>query len=102
IPMAGRRGVELARALALAPSVLLLDEPAAGLDEAERQALAARLRAIAATGIGMLVIEHDLGFLLALAGRVVCLDRGRVVAEGAPESVRRDPAVIEAFLGIAA
>ncbi|MCG5244289.1 ABC transporter ATP-binding protein, partial [Azospirillum doebereinerae] len=94
-----RRRVELARALARRPAVLLLDEPAAGLTDAEKTDLAARLRALAAEGTALLVVEHDMGFLLPLAGRVLCLDRGRPLYEGPPEGVRRDAAVIAAYLG---
>ncbi|XKH36310.1 ATP-binding cassette domain-containing protein [Azospirillum doebereinerae] len=99
LPAASRRRVELARALARRPAVLLLDEPAAGLTDAEKTDLAARLRALAAEGTALLVVEHDMGFLLPLAGRVLCLDRGRPLYEGPPEGVRRDAAVIAAYLG---
>ncbi|CAO3430168.1 ABC transporter, permease protein 2 (cluster 4, leucine/isoleucine/valine/benzoate) / ABC transporter, ATP-binding protein 1 (cluster 4, leucine/isoleucine/valine/benzoate) [Azospirillum doebereinerae] len=99
LPAASRRRVELARALARRPAVLLLDEPAAGLTDAEKADLAARLRALAAEGTALLVVEHDMGFLLPLAGWVLCLDRGRRLYEGPPEGVRRDAAVVAAYLG---
>ncbi|SMH60374.1 branched-chain amino acid ABC transporter ATP-binding protein/permease [Azospirillum agricola] len=99
LPAASRRRVELARALARRPSVLLLDEPAAGLTDSEKADLAVRLRALAAEGVALLVVEHDMGFLLPLAGRVVCLDRGRTLYEGPPEGVRSDAAVVAAYLG---
>ncbi|MBP2229341.1 branched-chain amino acid transport system permease protein [Azospirillum agricola] len=99
LPAASRRRVELARALARRPAVLLLDEPAAGLTDSEKADLAARLRALAAEGVALLVVEHDMGFLLPLAGWVVCLDRGRTLYEGPPEGVRSDAAVVAAYLG---
>jgi branched-chain amino acid transport system permease protein len=97
-----RRLLELARALALDPAVLLLDEPAAGLTAAEQAALARLLRTLAGDGIAILVIEHNMPFLLGLADRVVCLDAGRVIAAGTPAEIRRDPAVAAAYLGAAA
>ena len=78
---------------------MLLDEPAAGLTEAEQADLARRLRAAADTGIAVLIVEHNMPFLLPLADRILCLDEGRTIAEGTPDSIRRDPAVIAAYLG---
>jgi branched-chain amino acid transport system permease protein len=94
-----RRRVEIARALALGPRLLLLDEPAAGLDRAARDVLARTLAALAETGIGLLVIEHDMRFLMTLAHRVVCLERGRIIAAGTPPEIGRNPQVIAAYLG---
>ena len=102
LPYGTRRRVEVARALATAPRLLLLDEPAAGLNEQEQRDLASRIRSFAAEGITVLVVEHNLVFLAALAERLICLDRGRVIAAGLPEAVRREPAVIEAYLGLEA
>ncbi|WP_286192059.1 branched-chain amino acid ABC transporter ATP-binding protein/permease [Roseomonas genomospecies 6] len=99
LPAALRRRVELARALARQPAILLLDEPAAGLTDGEKADLAGHLRAIAATGTALLVVEHDMGFLLPLAGHVLCLDQGRTLYAGPPEGVRNDPAVVAAYLG---
>ena len=102
LPYGTRRRVEVARALATGPRLLLLDEPAAGLNEQEQKDLANRVRSFAAEGITVLVVEHNLVFLAALAERLICLDRGKVIAAGLPEAVRREPAVIEAYLGLEA
>jgi branched-chain amino acid transport system ATP-binding protein/branched-chain amino acid transport system permease protein len=99
LPHALRRRVELARALALRPRFMVLDEPAAGLTAEEIDGLSATLRGLAGTGIGFLVIDHDMGFLMPLAGRLACLHEGRLIASGPAEAVRADPAVIEAYLG---
>ncbi len=93
------RLVDLARALALDPGILLLDEPAAGLDPAERADLAALLRVLADEGRALLIIEHDMRFLMELADRVLCLDGGRIVAEGTPAAIRADPRVRAVYLG---
>lgn len=96
---AARRRVEIARALMTAPAVLVLDEPAAGMAPHEQQALAALLRRLAENGIALLVIEHRLDFLLPLADRLICMDGGRIVAEGSPEAVLDDAAALAAYLG---
>ncbi len=101
IPHGLKRQIELARALALAPALLVLDEPAAGLSEAEQAALAKRLRALSGEGLTLLIVEHNMPFLLPLADRVICLEDGRVIAEGAPAAIRADRRVIEAYLGTA-
>jgi branched-chain amino acid transport system permease protein len=100
LPYGMRRRVEIAGALALRPALLLLDEPAAGLDGAEQDDLARILAALAADGLGLLVIEHNMTFLMGLAQRIVCLDRGRVIAVGDSAAIRRDPAVLAAYLGM--
>ena len=99
LPPGLRRRVEIARALTGGPALLLLDEPAAGLTGAERKTLAAALVEITRGGMTLIVVEHDLAFLTRIAGRLVCLDRGRIIADGPPEAVRANPAVIESWLG---
>ena len=96
------RLLEIARALAGEPKLVLLDEPAAGLTLVEAERIAAVIRGIAARGIAVLLIEHDMHFLLPLAHRVVVLNFGAKIAEGTSEQVRSYPAVVDAYLGDAA
>ncbi|MDW6026144.1 ABC transporter ATP-binding protein [Mesorhizobium sp. BAC0120] len=95
-----KRRVEIARALAADPSFLLLDEPAAGMNEAETEALLHTLAALPeARGLGLLIIDHDMGLIMRLCHRLHVLASGRTIATGTADQVRRDPAVIEAYLG---
>jgi branched-chain amino acid transport system permease protein len=96
-----QRIVEIARALCLDPVLLLLDEPAAGLRHAEKQTLAALLRRLRAEGMGILLVEHDMPFVMTLADRLVVMDFGTKLAEGPAAQVRQDKAVIAAYLGAA-
>lgn len=102
LPIGIQRKVELARALAMRPRILLLDEIASGLNEAEKRKLAEVLRAIASEGgIPILLVEHDMGFVASVADHMIVLDAGRVIAEGEPQLVMRRQAVIESYLGTA-
>ncbi|CAL9665396.1 ABC transporter ATP-binding protein [Streptomyces sp. enrichment culture] len=95
-----RKRVELARALCLEPRVLLLDEPVAGMNAAERARTAQVVRDVRARlGLSVVLVEHDMGLVMRLADEVTVLDFGRVVAHGTPDEVRRDPEVLRAYLG---
>jgi branched-chain amino acid transport system ATP-binding protein len=96
---AERARLAIDRALAARPTAVLLDEPAAGLDDAGRAALGARLRAVAATGAAVLLVDHDMRLVLDVCDRVVVLDGGRMIAEGPPAEVRTNERVVAAYLG---
>lgn len=94
------RVVEIARALCMDPVLLLLDEPAAGLRHQEKQALLKLLRSLAAEGVTILIVEHDMQFVMELTDHLIVLNFGTKLAEGRPEAIRNDPAVLAAYLGV--
>lgn len=100
LPYGHRRLVEIARALALEPSLLLLDEPAAGMNDSETRQLAELVRSLGAgSNLSILVVEHNMDFVASVADRVTVLDNGRIIAEGTPAEVREHPEVLRAYLG---
>ncbi|HXZ92748.1 MAG TPA: ABC transporter ATP-binding protein [Burkholderiales bacterium] len=99
MPYGALKRLEIARALAARPRLLLLDEPAAGLNPTETQEINRLIRQLAARGVTVVLVEHNMSLVMGVSDRVLVLDYGRKLAEGDAESVRRDPRVIEAYLG---
>ena len=100
LPYGRRRLVGIARAIASGPSIIMLDEPAAGLDDAESRELAHLIRRLATEyGMGVLLVEHNVGMVMSACDRIVVIDFGHVIASGTPREIRDDPAVKAAYLG---
>ena len=99
LPHGQRRLLEIARALATEPRLMLLDEPAAGLNTSETEALAQVLYRVRDEGVTLLVVEHDMGLVMEISDEIVVLNEGKKIAEGPPRLIQKDSAVIEAYLG---
>ena len=95
-----RKYLEIARALAMRPDFLILDEPAAGLNDSETAELARFIRSLNAEGLAVMLVEHDMNLVMSICSRVVVLASGRKIADAEPDVVRADPAVLEAYLGV--
>lgn len=100
LPMGAQKLVEVCRAMMAGPRLLLLDEPAAGLNDSETAELAALLRAVRDIGVPILVVEHNMSLVMNVADQVIVLDLGRLLAQGTPPEIQRDRRVIDAYLGV--
>jgi branched-chain amino acid transport system ATP-binding protein len=99
LPTGSARLVEIARALATGPQLLLLDEPASGLDESESDRLGTLLRELTEDGLGVLLVEHDMSLVMRVCDSIYVLDLGMIIAHGTPEYIQHDPQVLQAYLG---
>jgi branched-chain amino acid transport system ATP-binding protein len=99
LPTGSARLVEIARALATGPELLLLDEPASGLDESESDRLGTLLRELTEDGLGVLLVEHDMSLVMRVCDSIYVLDLGMIIAHGTPEYIQHDPQVLQAYLG---
>jgi branched-chain amino acid transport system ATP-binding protein len=99
LPMGVQKLLEVMRALMTRPRMLLLDEPAAGLNDSETAELATLLRAVRNSGVTVMVVEHNMSLVMGVADRVIVLDAGNLVASGSPQEIRRNARVIEAYVG---